>query len=313
MNSLLVAASVVVPLVIYMAAGILVRKTSILSEENAKAIDKLCFKLFIPISLFTNVYSCNISEVFEPDFFGFVVLYIILFFFAIYFPLKYFVKDKRDHSTIVQGIYRSNYVLFGVAVAQSFSNSEALALVSALNALIVPLYNILAVVLFEYSKGKKVRIGRLLISILKNPLVEAGIIGVIFSLLELKLPSIVETALSSLGAVATPLALVALGSTLSFKSVVAHRKYLVTAVVGKLFGEPIIAVLIGIAAGFNAAEMITVIAILATPTAVASAPMAQSLGGNGKLAGEIVAFSTAFSFITLFVFVSVLGSFGFLG
>ena len=64
--------------------------------------------------------------------------------------------------------------------------------------------------------------------------------------------------------------------------------------------------------GYRGAAMAALLAVFASPTAVASTPMAQTLGGNVKLAGEIVALTTAFSVITVFLFIAALSNLGLL-
>ena len=56
--------------------------------------------------------------------------------------------------------------------------------------------------------------------------------------------------------------------------------------------------------------LVALLAIYASPTAVASAPMAQEMGGNGTLSGEIVATTTTFSIVTIFLFVFGLSGLG---
>ncbi len=54
------------------------------------------------------------------------------------------------------------------------------------------------------------------------------------------------------------------------------------------------------------------LAMSASPTAVNSYIMAQQAGGDGKLAGEAVVFTSALSVVTIFLFVFALRSLGLL-
>lgn len=313
MESFYLALSVVVPMLIYMLTGGIITRLGIFKPDQFRALNTMLFKVFIPLSLFFNVYSVDLRTVIVPNIFLFcsagVVLTVLLVLGLITGGLKKSI-NRVDRATMVQGIYRSNFVLFGMTIAQSLCDADGVALVSALSAVVIPLFNMIAVILFELSKGEKVGLKNLIISIFKNPLVDAGIIAAVCSLMRLHLPALIESPLKTLGSIATPVALVALGGILSFNSVVAHRKLLVLAVLGRLIFVPVLAIGAGVMLGFRGNELIAIMAVFASPTAVASAPMAQSMGGNGDLAGEIVVMTSAFCIFTIFFYTFMMSTFG---
>ena len=52
MNSFLVAARVVVPMALMMGVGVLMRLTKITDQETMKKVDRMIFKLFMPLLMF---------------------------------------------------------------------------------------------------------------------------------------------------------------------------------------------------------------------------------------------------------------------
>lgn len=310
MDSLVLAFNVVFPLCVYMLIGGLIKKVKILSENTMKEINNMIFKVLIPISLFFDIYKSDLKETVQPRLFIYTALLVIAAFAVSWILVRRFVKEPADVPTMVQGIYRSNYVLFGTVICANLAGDEGSAMAAAVAVLVVPLFNILAVVMFEVLRGGKVKAGRLIIQIFKNPLVDAGLLGALFNLLRLHIPSIIESPLMTLGDIASPLALVVLGAMLSFKSIISHKGRLAAAVVGRLIIIPAIALTILALLGFRGPAMVALLAAFASPTAVASVPMAQSMGGNGKLAGEIVAISTAFSIVTVFGFIAAMSALG---
>lgn len=312
MKSFMLAVSVVFPLVVYMSVGGMIRKLSIFSKKQFKDLNGLIFKVFLPLILFVNVYNADVGESVQPDVFIMVILEILATFILTWIIVSYFVKEKADTSAIIQGIYRSNFVLFGTTIVASLSDAEGVALVSALSALVVPLFNILAVILFEVKRGGTVEVSKILINIVKNPLVEAGILGIIFSALHIQIPEIVMDPITKLGNAATPLALVTLGGILSFGSMVKHWKYLAWVSVIHLTVVPFVMLAIDILLGYRGDVLAVVLAVFASPTAVSSVPMAQTMGGNGELAGEIVATTSVLCVFTLFLFVFGLSRMGFI-
>lgn len=310
MDSFMLALSVVLPLVVYMAVGGLIRRFSIFSKENFKTLNGLIFKVFIPLTLFTNVYRADLGDALKPDVFLLILVQVLLLYVSALFFVPRIVKDKRISLTMVQGIFRSNFVLFGTTIAGSLCGNEGMALVSALSAMVVPLFNILAVVMFETNRGVSVSIFDLLLNIAKNPLVEAGILGALFNLLHIRIPEFLMGPVLNLSNISTPLALVTLGGILSFRSMMRHRAYLISVSVLHLAVVPLLMVLAGIAFGYRGDVLILILAVFASPTAVASAPMAQTMGGDGDLAGEIVAATSVLCVFTLFLFVFVMSQMG---
>lgn len=312
MECFILAVSVVLPLFIYMLVGVLIKRCKIFSEDNFKAVNNMIFRVLIPLTLFFSVYKVNLKNAIQPKLYLYVWLSVIVTFFIICGIFKGMKPDKSNTATIIQGMYRSNFVLFGVSVASSLCDAEGVAAISALSALVVPTFNILAVILFESFRGEKVSVKKMLCGILKNPLVDAGILGILAGILELRLPELLTEPLEKLGDAATPLALVTLGGMLSVKSISEHRWYLLVSALGKLVFVPFLTVVLGILAGFRGNDLVAVLTVFAAPTAVASTPMAQSMGGNGKLAGEIVAVTSAGCILTIFLWVLVLSGAGYI-
>lgn len=311
MESFLLAVSVVLPLIVYMAAGGIIRKLDILSEENFKAMNRMIFRIFIPLALFFSIYKANLKAAMQPELFIFAVVSVLIAFGITWRIIMRCVKDIRDAATMIQGIYRSNFVLFGTTIGLAMCGDDGMAAIAALSAIIVPMFNILAVILFESIRGGEMKLKETLINIFKNPLVDAGILGIVVNLSGFRIPELFYEPLSTLGDIATPLALVTLGGMLSLGSMVSHRKCLIAVVLGRLVIIPGFVMALAIALGFRNENLVAVLAIFGSPTAVASAPMAQAMGGNGGLAGEIVAVTSLCCIVTIFLFVFGLSNMGF--
>ena len=131
-------------------------------------------------------------------------------------------------------------------------------------------------------------------------------------LFHIRLPELLIGPLETLGEAATPLALVVLGGMLSVRSISEHRYYLLAAALARLVFVPLVTVVTGILLGFRGNDLVAVLAAFASPTAVASTPMAQAMGGDGKLAGEIVAVTSVGCILTIFLWVFVLSGLGYL-
>lgn len=311
MQSLQMALSVSVPLIIYMAVGALCRRAGVFSREQFTSLNKLSFRTFLPMILFVNVYNADLKNLTDPPLFLFV-LFGTLFTCVLFYAVSGFLtKEKKDRATIAQGCYRSNYLLFGTIMAQALSDDAGLALMAALSAMTVPLFNLVAVVLFESVRGEKVKPGHLLVSVLKNPIIIAGICGIFFAVTGVRLPSMIFSPLNGMASAATPVALIALGGMLSFESIKSHTRYLLFVASMRLVVIPLAALFLAVTLfGMQGNRIVMLLAVFASPTAVASAPTALSMGGNANLASEIVATTSVACVATIFLFVFTLSSLG---
>ncbi|MGI6095096.1 MAG: AEC family transporter [Lachnospiraceae bacterium] len=306
MNHLWMSFQVVFPLFFYMLIGYGIRRVNLLSETVMDELNQLVFKLILPVNLFMQIYRSDLTHSLNPKLSGLVLLLLFAVYVSLYIGVPHFIKEKKDAVVILQGIYRSNFVLFGFVLANNLCQGQDTGVVAALAALVVPIYNILAVVALETMLGGKVKFGHILLGIIKNPLVIGGVSGIFFAFFRIPIPDLLVDSLAEFGDMATPIALICLGGVLSFKSVKRHRKLLTAAVLGRLVIVPVIAISAGVLLGYRYVELVALLALFASPTAISSVPMSYAMGANGKLAGEIVAITSVASIFTLFVFIYVM-------
>lgn len=306
MNHLLMSFQVVFPLFFYMFAGYIIRKVNLLTENVMKDLNQLVFKLILPVNLFMQIYRSDLTHSLNPKLTALVLVLIAFIYISLYIGVPRFVKDGKDAVVVIQGIYRSNFVLFGFVLASNLCQGQNIGVVAAMAALVVPIFNILAVFTFETKMGGSVKPGQIAVGIMKNPLVIGGVSGIVFAFLHVPIPTLLADSLVEFGDLATPIALICLGGMLSFASVKRHRKLLAAVVIGRLIVVPAIAIGAGVLMGYREMELIALLALFASPTAISSSPMAYAMGGNGKLAGEIVVMTSAASIFTLFVIIYVM-------
>ena len=200
--------------------------------------------------------------------------------------------------------------LFAIPLTESVFGSEGVALASMMIAVVVPIYNVVAVVVLEYFRGGVPKIGQLTKNVLSNPMIKGAIVGFVFFGLHIYLPACVEKPVKAFSDLSTSLALFVLGSTLHFSSIRKNLKYLVSALGLKLVLIPSIIMVLAVKLQFRPVERFVLFAMFATPVAAASYPMAQNMGGDGELAGELVVTSTVVSVFTIFLWIYFLKSIG---
>lgn len=309
MENFLLALNVVLPMFFTMSLGVILRKLKWVDENSLNIMNKLIFKVFMSTLLFLNIYNIGDLSVLSAGnlkllAYTFIIILVILFLAWLFYAFK--IKDRKKLSVLIQGVYRGNFILFGLAIADSLYGKEGLGVVSILTIITIPTFNTLAVIILEYYSGKEISVKKLFKQVLKNPLILASIIGVIFIVFKITIPKPIHKTLVDISKIATPLAFIVLGGELKFGNMLKNIKYLISVNILRLIVNPIITLGVGRLLGFDGAEIVALLALSACPTAVSSFTMAKEMGADGDLAGEIVATTSIFSILTIFCWVLLL-------
>ena len=300
MEELRLSANAVLPVFLMMAAGYLARGLGVLERGDVGKMNRVAFRVFLPCLLFYNVYCSDLSSAVNPKLIVYAVLGVLTVFAVAYVVVKRLEPVNERRGVVMQGIFRSNYVILGLPIAQALLGEHELGPVSVLIAIVVPLFNVLAVFVLERFRGGNVKPHEVLVQVLKNPLVVSSALGILALLLGIKLPHILEKAVSGLGSIATPLQLFLLGAFFRFAGLGRYVKALTAVTTVKLIVTPAIFLSLAAALGFRGVEFVALLGIFASPTAVNSFTMAQQMGGDAELAGDIVVSTSVFSAITMF-------------
>ena len=307
MDNLLLAFTVVFPLCALMLLGYFLKTIKMLDQHSLEVFNVGVFKVFLPCLLFKNVYTANVEEVLNPTFLGFCVATVIVTTLVLFVIIPLIEKDKAKIGVMIQGIFRSNFVLFGLPVATNLFGEENTGLVSVMIAIIVPLYNFIAVIVLEIFRGsKKINFGKIIKGIISNPLILASLLAMCFLALDIKLPNFLYEPIDDISKMATPLSLIILGGCFDFSQLGGNLRNLSICVLGKLVIVPAIALAIAVAIGYRNIELGSYLTMISAPTAVSSFTMAQQMDGDGVLASQIVVVTTALCIFSIFVWIFVL-------
>ena len=122
----------------------------------------------------------------------------------------------------------------------------------------------------------------------------------------------VEDVFVSLSRAATPLAFTMLGATLSMDGFLKNRKVLTITVLVRMLLVPAVTLSLSLLAGFRGPDLAGLMVFFASPVAVSSFTMAQQMGADGELAGQLVALTSTVSLITIFCITFLFQSMGYL-
>ena len=316
MESLIFALEAVLPIVIMVALGYGIKRIGLVKADFAKIVNKLVFRIFLPTMLFLNVYKMESISSLSPTYIFYGAIAVVALF-ALSIPAVMAITKRGDRrGALLQACFRSNYALIGIPLAQSLFGQAGVADATILSATTIPLFNALAVIsLSIFGDGEnKPSAKKILWGIAKNPLIQAILLGLIslgiraifvhysigFRLTDIK-P--VYSVLGDLSKLATPLALLMLGVQFEFSAVGELRREIIFGSIMRAIIVPVLG--IGIAYvffrdSFDGAKFAAIVALFATPVAVSSVPMAQEMGADHTLAGQLVIWTTILSAFSVF-------------
>ena len=307
---MLLSFQAVFPLLAFMLLGLFLRRVNLLDERTASGLNKLVFRVFLPINIFQSVYSADIRSAFDLKVCLYVALTCILSFLVISLTVGRAEKDKTIAPVMVQGIHKANYNLLSIPIVSSFFGNE-LGMTAVLIFIITPIVNTCSTIAFESARGGTASFPKMLRKIILNPMVYSSVLGLLVNISGLRIPALImSSVLSKLGAIATPAAMLALGSGFDFKAVRRHARRLGIVCLGKLIILPAILTTGAALLGIRGANLIATLMYSGSPTAVNSYSTAVSMGGNEELAGEVVAVTSLLSVFTLFLFLTALQALG---
>ncbi|MGF6907043.1 AEC family transporter [Fusobacterium sp. PH5-44] len=311
MNSITLSLNVVFPMVALISVGYILKLIKMIDDHALTVMNKIAFRVFISSMLFVNIYKFNLDTILKKENFkliSFVVICVVLEIIGGFIIFKKITTDPRKFPVMIQGIFRTNLILFGIAITQALYNGSA-GVTSLLAAVMVPIFNIIAVIMLEVYRGGKINHSKIVKGIIKNPLVLAALLACPFVITGIRLPLAIIKPIESLSSIATPLSFIILGGTLKFDNLLNNMKYLLSVNIARLIILPIIFMILAIKIGFRNEALIGIFGVLGTPTAVSSFNMAKEMGADGDLAGEIVVTTSAVSFITTFLWIIFLKNF----
>jgi predicted permease len=307
------------PLFLLIATGYVLKQIRVVTESFLTEANKFVFNFPLPLMLFQNIrntFDGTFIALFDVRLIlsAFVGIIIVIAVLLTIVPLL--SKRRATTGSLIQGIYRSNFIIYGLPLATSMYGDRAIIPISMLLGMVIPVYNVAAVVILTvFSETKSISsisFLSLIKNIFKNPLIIACIAGFIAGTLDIRFPVFVESPMNEISKIATPLALMVMGGLFRFQGLMNNFSAVLVATLSKLVIIPLAAMIVFVWMGFRELELAALLCLYATPTAVTSFIMAENMGCDGEISAHIVVMSTALSAITIFLFIFALKSMGYL-
>lgn len=302
-DNFIVALSAVVPMFCLMSVGAFVKYNKWLSDEELNHMNRMVFRVFFCCMMFHSIYTTDLAATFRPKLMIFGACGVLTIFFLLMLIVPKVESENKKRGVMIQAIFRSNFVLFGIPIVANIFGEKEIAVTSMMIAVIIPIYNVLAVFALETFRGGKFSPIPILKGVIKNPMILGALAGATLLLLNVKIPAPILKPIGQISAATTPVALIILGASFKLGSTHEHRKQLVGCVFSRLILVPSLVLSAAIFLGFRGVDFVTLLAIFGTPCAVVSFAMAQQMDGDADLAGNCVVFTSALSCFTIFCWI----------
>lgn len=301
MQNLLLILELVTPVFLIIILGYFLRRIGLINDEFISFSSKVVFTVALPALIFTEVSKLSLNQVLDFKIIIFVYAGTIISFLLVWFLTKPFIKEGKDRGVYIQGSFRGNFAIVGLALISSVYGNEVLSKAALVLGFTIPLYNVLSVIALTVP----VRVERSLnyshtfYEILKNPLIIAVLVGFIFSYFSIPMPNVIFKTVDYLAALALPLALLGLGGFMRFSDFKKISTLAFTSTLIKIVIIPFAAAFAAYELGFIDSDLGIIFILFGCPTAIASFIMADAMGLNSRLAGNILLLTTLFSILTI--------------
>jgi len=293
------------------AVGYALQRFNIINQNFNSISSKIVFNIALPALVFNEVVKVDISNIMDFKLIEYIYVGTFVTFLLAWGIAVFFKTDPESKGAFIQGSFRGNSAIIGVALIGNASHAM-LGKTSFMLAFVIPLYNILAVIALAFPMKHKKKLSKVQIlnEILTNPLIICMFLAMVLSAFHFKMPEVLERSVSYLAALTLPLALIGIGSTLRNGSWKESPKLAITASLVKIVVCPILLTAGALYFGFRGGDLLILFILFSSPTAIVSYVMADAMGSNSRLSSSIVLISTILSIFTISAGLMLLKSYG---
>lgn len=289
------AISVIGPVIVLIGFGYLLFKINAIDDPFVEQASRLVFNFALPALLFTTISSSSLTQLTNLNVIMIGVLGTLAIFIGLLVITPFFVKQKIDRGVVIQGAFRSNMGIIGLAYCANAYGNEGLAYGAIYLGCLTIVYNLLSVVVLNIYQQQHTSYAKIAKEIATNPIILAILLGLAVSYFDIDTPAIVINSAGYFAQLTLPLALLCTGAALRFSSMHKHVKSSAFSIIVKCGVYPALLVLLAISLDITGMPLMIIFLMATCPTAAASYVMVRKIGGNHQLAAQIVALSTVVS------------------
>ncbi len=311
LENLIFSANMSLPLFVMLGLGFVLMKKGLFTEDYVARTTNLVYYVLLPGKLFLDIATTDLTMAFDPHYILVAVAGVIVQFLVSWGCADLLCRDKSRQSAFAHACFRGNFVYLGSALLQNIYNTSNVPSAAVVLAMVLPLYNIQGVILLTVKEGKgRIHVGKILMGILKNPMVLAILAGLPFAYFQIELPYVVSKSLSYLQVATSTMALLVVGASIKLDTIREDLALLLKVSGVKLLLMPAIWAVMAVAAGLTPEQTVTLTMVGAMPAAVNVYIITDKMGGDGRLACGAVVVTHLLSLFTMTGIVFILRTVG---
>lgn len=294
-------ATTIIPIFAVIALGWIARIKGFLPAEFIGPANRLVYYWAIPAMIFRSIYQGSFKTLFNPTVLIISLVCIFGVFFIAWLSGVFARIKKKQLGSFIQSAFHGNLGYIGLAVSYYYLGADGFVRAGIMAGFIMILQNFLAVVIlgiYSEDHSKKMNIKSVFHGIMANPVIIAAMAGIFVSLIEFNIPIVIDNSLKILSGMALPLALILIGSSLSFE-LIRHQIFPVLfSCALKLVVLPGVGLIMFIIFEEAPRDYLPCLILLASPTATLVYVMAQETKNDTDFAVATISMSTLLSGVT---------------
>ena len=151
-DNIVFTANIVAPVFLIIAVGYFAKKGKIINEVFVDVTSKFVFQVSLPVFIFLQISKLDLTQVFDVNQIIFITAGTFITYILIWIGTIPFIKGPADKGAFIQGAFRGNYAIVGLALIKNLFGNDALGKASLILAFLLPVYNILAVIVLVVPK-----------------------------------------------------------------------------------------------------------------------------------------------------------------
>ena len=320
MDSLIYSLNATVPVFLVIVIGYVLNRMGMFNEGFISAANKFTFKVCLPIMIFADMATSDLSKGFDGKLVVFSGVITTIMFALIWIGARIFIKDKSIIGAFVQASYRSSVAVMGFAFMMNIYGHIGFMPMIIIGC--VPLYNIYAVLVLTFEApdaqndtDKKNKLKKAFIGIIKNPIILGIVFGVLGSVIHIYdyIPVMLSKTLDNISVITTPLSLLVIGASFEGKAAIAKIKPTIASCIIKLIVLPCVFVTAAVLFGFRGEALLALVIMLGSPTTPSCYIMAKNMNNDGVLTSSVIAATTLVSSVTLTFCIFIVRFLGLIG
>lgn len=303
-ENLIFSLNVVLPLFLCCVVGYASRQLKLVDEAFLSGCSHVVFYIAIPANIFLSVASSDLRTSISLPLMAYILSAIILLGAVLTALIPRLIRDRPTAATITICMFRSNFAMLGIPLAMSLMGTEGARPTMVMVPFATLLYTVLTVAILVVvgqggGTGNTSALRNTLREVVRNPLIVASAASILVAWLKIPLPVFLNSTVERFADMCTGLSLFMLGAQLNIREVRGRLRYTIPTAIVRLVIIPLLVVAVAVMFGFRGGELACVFIFFAAPTAVNCYVLAGRMGGDGRLAGDVVLVTSCFSTITL--------------